>query len=231
MKIVITGSLGHIGKPLTKELVEKGHEVTVISSNPDKKSEIEAMGATAAIGNLDDVEFLISTFTGADALFAMEPPNYAATDLISYYEQTGRNFAQAVKQTGIKRVVHLSSYGAHLDKGTGMIVGSHKVEQILNALDGVTVTHLRPGYFYYNLNAFKEMIKHAGIMGANYGGDDVLVMVDPGDIAAAAAAELSLATGPGVRYIASDEMTCSEIASIIGQRYWQARLAMAHLQQ
>ncbi len=32
MKVVITGSLGHISKPLTTELVQKGHEVPVISS-------------------------------------------------------------------------------------------------------------------------------------------------------------------------------------------------------
>ena len=25
MKVIITGSLGHVGKPLTEELVEKGH--------------------------------------------------------------------------------------------------------------------------------------------------------------------------------------------------------------
>jgi uncharacterized protein YbjT (DUF2867 family) len=52
MKITITGSLGNISKPLTQELVEKGHSVTVISSNPEKQKEIEALGAAAAIGSL-----------------------------------------------------------------------------------------------------------------------------------------------------------------------------------
>ena len=48
MKIIVTGSLGHISKPLTKELVQKGHTVTVISSKPGKQKEIEALGAAAA---------------------------------------------------------------------------------------------------------------------------------------------------------------------------------------
>jgi NAD(P)H dehydrogenase (quinone) len=43
MKIVVTGSLGNISKPLTKLLVEKGHSVTVISSDPRKQSAIEAL--------------------------------------------------------------------------------------------------------------------------------------------------------------------------------------------
>jgi len=40
MKIVVTGSLGRISKPLTKSLVQKGHQVTVISSKQEKKKEI-----------------------------------------------------------------------------------------------------------------------------------------------------------------------------------------------
>ncbi len=74
MKIVLTGSLGNISKPLTAELVEKGHSVTVISSNPEKQSAIEALGATAAIGSITDVAFLTETFTGAGGVYSMVPP-------------------------------------------------------------------------------------------------------------------------------------------------------------
>ncbi len=65
MKIIVTGSLGHISKPLTEELVQKGHTVTVISSKPEKQAAIEALGATAAIGSVEDVSFLTTTFAGA----------------------------------------------------------------------------------------------------------------------------------------------------------------------
>ena len=62
MKIIVTGSLGHISKPLTQELVQKGHSVTVISSNPEKQKDIEAIGAKAAIGTMEDADFLSSNF-------------------------------------------------------------------------------------------------------------------------------------------------------------------------
>jgi len=58
MKIVLTGSLGNIGKPITIELVAKGHSVTVISSNLERKRDIQALGAKAAIGSMFDAEFL-----------------------------------------------------------------------------------------------------------------------------------------------------------------------------
>ncbi len=36
MKIVITGSLGNVAKPLTEQLAANGHQITVISSNEAK---------------------------------------------------------------------------------------------------------------------------------------------------------------------------------------------------
>ena len=217
MKIIVTGSLGHIGRPLATELVQKGHAVTVISSSAERQKDIEALGATAATGSLEDADFLAAAFSGADAVFAMVPPNYGEPDLVAYYTRIANNYAQAVRQSGIKHVVYLSSYGAHLDRGTGFILGAHHAENILNELPGIAITHLRPGYFYYNLYNFAGMIKGQGILGSNYGGDDKMILVDPLDIAAAAAEELgSTATGRKVRYIASDERTCNEVARILG---------------
>lgn len=217
MKIIVTGSLGHISKPLASALIHKGHTVTVISSNPEKQSDIEALGASAAIGSLEDVDFLVSTFSGANAVYVMIPPNYTTPDSRVFYQTIGNNYAQAIKKAGVKRVVHLSSWGAHLDKGTGFILGSHDVEGILNALPEAGITHLRAGAFYYNLYNFIDMIKGLGFIGTNYGSDDKLIMVAPTDIAAAAMEELEkTTTGNNVRYVASDEFTANEAARVLG---------------
>jgi uncharacterized protein YbjT (DUF2867 family) len=217
MKVVVTGSLGNISKPLATGLVQKGHQVTVISSNPEKQKDIEALGARAAIGSLENVDFMAQTFTGADAVYAMIPPNFAELDNIAYYRRIGNNYAMAIQRSGIKRVVHLSSYGAHLEKGTGFILGAHHVERILNELPNLAITHLRAGFFYTNLYRFIDMIKGAGFLAANYGGDDKLILVHPKDIAAAATEEIETpATGRKIRYVVSDEHTANEVAGIIG---------------
>ncbi|HEK20577.1 NmrA family NAD(P)-binding protein [Mucilaginibacter sp.] len=217
MKIVVTGSLGNISKPLTQTLLQKGYEVIVISSSADKKVDIEALGAIAAIGSLQDTDFLTATFRGADVVYAMIPPNFAAADPLAHYDAIGNSYAQAIEKSGIKRVVNLSSWGAHLAEGTGMIVGSHRVEEILNKLTGVDITYIRPGSFYYNLLHNIDMIKTAGFIGTNFGGDDKLVMVSPEDIATAIVEEIEQpSTGNKVRYVASDERSCNEIASVLG---------------
>ncbi len=219
MNIVITGSLGNISKPLATKLINDGHSVTVISSKADKQAAIEALGAMAAIGSLEDADFLTDTFAGAGAVYCMIPPNFAAPDQLGHYQTIGRSYAGAIRRSGVKRVVHLSSWGAHRETGTGFIVGSYHVEQMLNGLADVAVTHLRAGYIYYNLFNYVGMIKGAGMIGANYGGDDQLVLVAPADIAAAAAEELTAPdTEPGhtIRYVASDERTPDEIAQSLG---------------
>lgn len=218
MNIIITGSLGHIGKPLTETLVAQSHTVTVISSSEEKRAAIEALGATAAIGTLQDTDFVTKTFTGADAAFCMVPPDYTAPDAREHYRSIGRAYVQAVRAAGVKRIVHLSSFGAEKSQGTGFILGAHDVEGLMDGLEGVSVTHLRPAFFYYNLYQFAGMIKEAGFIGANYGEDDPLLMVHTDDIAAAAAEELAApAPHQRVRYIASDDRPASEVARVLGE--------------
>ena len=221
MKIIVTGSLGHISKPLTKELVEKKHAVTVISSNPGKQKDIEALGATAAIGSLEDVGFLAATFTGADAVYTMIPPNNyfdPNLDLMAYYPRIANNYAQAIQQSGVKRVVYLSSIGAHLAQGSGILIGHYKGEGIMNNLSDVAITFMRPVAFYYNLYSYVDMIKKAGFIGANFGEEDKGAWVSPIDIASAIAEEIvTPLAGRKVRYVASDELTCNEVAGILGK--------------
>lgn len=216
MKIIITGSLGNISKPLTSALVQQGHAITVISSKPEKQKEIEALGAAAAIGSLEDVKFLTATFDGADAVYCMTPPNYAEVDMVTYYRRVAANYIQAIQQSAVKRVIYLSSYGAHLEKGTGIILGSHKAEAMFNELNAVDITHMRPAYFYYNFNGFLSMIKKTGMMMANYGAEDKIVMVSPEDIAVAVAEEIVRPGISTIRYVASDEMSGNEIAAVLG---------------
>lgn len=222
MKIIITGSLGNISKPLTRMLLKEGHEVTVISRDAAKVAPIEILGAKAAIGSVQDLEFLIKTFEGADAVYTMVPPvSYMKPDLdpIAEFKTVGQNYAQAIGSAGVKKVVNLSSWGAHRDNGTGGIVGTFYLEQVMDALPAdVSIVHIRPTSFYYNLFAFIPAIKYTGKIAANYGGDDVTVLVSPEDIATAIADEMGKTiTGRSVRYVASDELTCSEVASVLGK--------------
>ncbi len=219
MKYVVTGSLGHISKPLAQHLVNAGHQVTIISSKAAKTAEIEKLGAKAAIGSVDDEAFLVQAFTGADAVYTMVPPTISEPNWPQYIAQVGKKYAAAIQATGVKYVVNLSSIGAHMPAGCGPVSGIHYVEEALNELEGVHVLHLRPGYFYYNFLNNAAMAKHIGILGSNFGAETKLTLVATEDIAEVAAEELLHLNfrGKSIRYLVSDERTTTEIAAVLGQ--------------
>ena len=219
MKYVITGGAGHISKPLAEKLLKAGHDVTVVGRSAENLKPITDLGATAAIGSVDDTGFLTKAFAGADAVYTMVPPNYGTSNWKQYIGQIGKNYTEAIRANNIQYVVNLSSIGAHLSDGAGPVSGLYLVEQSLNTLKDVNIKHLRPSYFFANLLANTGMVKHMNIIGSNFGGKDFkLVLVHTNDIAEAASEELlQLAfTGQSIRYIASDEKSTDEIAGVLG---------------
>ena len=224
MEIIITGSLGNISRPLATALVQGGHRVTVISSKPERQREIESLGANTAIGTMEDIEFLTATFSGADVVYVMETLNSNAffdpqTDVVAGITRIGENYKQAIIQSGVKQVVHLSSIGAHTNHGTGLIKMHYNVENILRTLpDDVSIKFMRPVGFYTTLFPFIQTIKARNAIISNYGGDQKEPWVSPLDIAATIAEEIEKPfDGRSIRYIASDEASPNEVANILGE--------------
>lgn len=217
MNITITGSLGNVSKALGQILVQKGHRVTIVTSDGRKASAVEAIGALPAVGSISDSRFLTNAFMDADAVYTMVPPNWGVSDYRDYIRETGKTYRDAIKSSGVTRVVNLSSIGAHLENGTGAIAGLHDVEQTLNSLDPVAVKHLRPGLFFTNFFFDIPTIRKAGVMGNNYGADTRIVISDPRDIAEAAAQELQDSfQGQTHRYVASEQLKVAGAVKILG---------------
>ena len=217
MKITITGSLGNISQQLTSSLTDKGHQVTVISNNRERIKAIEGLQASAAIGSVEDVDFLTTAFKGADAVYTMVPPNLSTPDYKGFTLQVGANYAKAIEQTGVQYVVNLSSAGSPL-AGVKPLTGYQNLEEKLDALQSINVLHLRPGGFYSNFYGSIGLIKHQGIIGNNFDETVKMIMSHPHDIADAAADALDTLTfkGRNIKYIVSDEKTGKETAQLLG---------------
>lgn len=220
MKYVVTGSTGHISKPLTAKLVAAGHTVTVVSHSAARADEIKGLGAEAAIGSLNDLDFITRKFTGADAVYIMiPPPPPTVTNWLESQKAIADNYVAALKAAQVKYAVVLSSIGAHKRKGVGPVDGTAYLEEELLKQSETKVHVLRPGYFYPNLFGQLGIIKGAGIVGSAQPADTKLVLVDPSDIAEAAAAKL-LSPPAGnytIEYIASeDTATWADVTKALG---------------
>ncbi len=225
MKIILTGSLGNIGKPLSKLLVAAGHQVTVISSKKERSLEIETLGAIPAIGSIQDVEFLTETFKGADAVYLMEAWESIGSlfdkdiDFLAEFKKIAQTYVTAVGRSGVKKVIHLSSIGAHSDQGTGSLLVHYHVEQVLRTLpEDISIKFMRPVGFFSNIYRWLPTIRSQGKIIQSYGGANKEPWVSPYDIAATVADEMEKPfSGRTVHYIASDEVSPDEIAAVLGK--------------
>lgn len=219
MKYVLTGGAGHITKPAAEKLLAAGHEVILISRNADNAKELIAKGAKVAEGSVEDAAFITKTLAGADAVYLMIPPNFSPEGgWRTYQNKVADHYISAIQANNIKKVVVLSSVGAHMGNGAGPVDGLADFEKKLATLTGVDVKLLRPSYFMYNLFGMIPLIKGMNIMGSNFGGtDEKLVLVHTNDIAEVVAEELLKLdfTGQTVRYIAGDERNTNEIAEVL----------------
>jgi uncharacterized protein YbjT (DUF2867 family) len=158
----------------------------------------------------------------------MIPTDYAAPDMAAAQDQLGAAIAGAVTSAGVERIVNLSSIGAHLAARNGPIAGLHRQEQRLNALGGLEVLHLRPGYFYENHFAAIEMIRTMGLHADMTAPDVPLPMVATADIAHVVARELRSHSGKGKRVLhlrAPHLYTMREATALLGAAVDKPRLA------
>lgn len=224
MIVTVTGSLGNVGRTLTEKLIAKGHTVKVVTSNPVRSEEIRALGAVPLVGSVHDYEFVKHSFEGSDAVYLMIPPDYNAADISEYIKTTGRQYANALRETGVKLAVNLSSIGAHLEGGLGPTGANFDVEQRLNELQQVHVLHLRPGMFMTNFYGAMPMIQYQGIVGNNFNGAANLPLTHPRDIAEAAfrAIDDFSVSGKQVQYVVSDVKNGDQVARTLGSAVGKA---------
>lgn len=205
--IVITGATGNIGSKITQTLLDQGQKIRCIARHADLLLPFTDRGAEAATFSLAQTELLSEAFSGADAVFAMIPPNYGAPDFLAYQEMIGSSLVTAIEQADVKYVVNLSSLGADLPDKTGPIKGLHAQEQRLNRMTGVHVLHLRPAYFMENLLMNVQLIKTMNIMGSDLRPDLSMPMIATRDIADVAA-----------RHLLEKKFTGRSVIHLLGER-------------
>lgn len=203
----VTGATGNIGGRIAKTLLREGHEVRVLGRDEKKLQSLVKLGAKAYVGQPEDTDTLVQAFRGADAVFAMIPPHFGAADYRGFQNVVGDALGRAIQESGVKKVVNLSSVGAQHAEGVGVVKGLHDQERRLNRLESVDVVHLRPAFFLENAFHSVGLIKSAGINGSPLKPDVKIAMVATEDIAARA-----------IEHLRSLSFTGKQVDEILGER-------------
>jgi len=217
---VVLGASGNTGHVVAKNLLARQQKVRVVGRNAAHLQPHAAQGAEIFIGDVTDAAALTKAFQNADTAYVMIPPNLTSNDPLAYSERVSDAIAAALKNSGVKNVVALSSIGADKSKGTGPVVGIYKLEQKLSQIDGANVLFLRAGYFMENTLPQAAAISKMGFAVGPIRPDLKLPMIATRDIGAVAAdALLNLAFhGKQTQEVLGQrDISYTEVAAIIGK--------------
>ncbi|MGP3991257.1 NmrA family NAD(P)-binding protein [Streptomyces sp. 3N207] len=140
------GANGQTGGAVARILLTQSQPVRVVLRPGRSGQEWESRGAEVAHANVQDAAALTGVFAGARAVYVLNPPAYAASDMLASARAVADAYATALNAAG-SRVVALSSIGAQHAEGTGNIVTTHILEQTLTPLGA---SFVRPGNFMTN---------------------------------------------------------------------------------
>lgn len=205
--IAVMGASGNTGRVVAENLLRAGEKIRVIGRSEARLAPFAARGAESAVGDILEASFLDRAFRGADGVYAMIPPDYTENEYLARCDRIGEAISRAVRDSGVKRIVFLSSLGAELPEGTGPIVGLHRQEERLSAIPSIDLLILRPGFFFENHLANIELIKSQGVNGGAIAPDVPIAMI--------ATREIGEATS---RALVALDFRGTTIRELLGQR-------------
>jgi len=182
---IVTGASGRVGSALVGELHRRGMPVIAVIRDKDKAG-MFGDGVQVRIADIFNANVLAQAFNGGSAAFLVTPENMYSEDVIGDAEKVIENYRKAVIASGIKRIVGLSSMGAHLGEGSGNLYISYLLEKAFEDLP-VQTTFIRTAYYFSNWLGYLDLAKEHGILPTFFNPDQKIAMVSSADVAQFAA--------------------------------------------
>lgn len=226
--LTVMGATGNTGTAVTRLLLDAGEEVRAVGRSEAKLADLARAGAEPMVGDATDPDVLTKAFAGADAVYtlvAADPslPGYAARQ-----DEMGESVVTALQESGVRYAVALSSLGADVPSGTGLIGTLRAQEQRLQHLQGVNVLALRPGLFFETFRESLDAIRQEGVHADAVAPDVPIPMIAARDIAAVAAGALRARDWSGLvvrELLGQRDLTFAEVTTMIGERIGTPDLA------
>jgi uncharacterized protein YbjT (DUF2867 family) len=145
----VMGITGQVGGAVARTLLAQGKSVRGIVRNPAKAQAWLERGVELVKADYRDAVGLQSAFSGVEGGFVMIPPNVAPAPGFPEARAVVSALRKAFLAARPPKLVYLSSIGAHLDRGLGLITQLNILERDLESLP-VPNAFLRAAWFMEN---------------------------------------------------------------------------------
>ena len=153
--ISIIGVTGRVGGSAASRLLEMSKQVRAVVRDEAKGQVWASKGASVAVADMTDGDGLRRAIAGSEAVFVMLPPLFDPSPGFPEAKGLIDSLSAALRQSEAKRIVALSTIGAHVTR-PNLLNALHMMEESFRQLP-MPVTFLRPGWFMEN---------HAGDVGS-----------------------------------------------------------------
>jgi uncharacterized protein YbjT (DUF2867 family) len=120
-------------------------------------------GVELVIGDVHDAGSLARAFAGTDGAFAMTPPYYGSDNPLGDNQRAVTAVTEAAHESGLAKLVFLSSVGAQRDRGTGAILKLHE-EEVQWTDMGLPVAAIRAAWFMENFSNLIPIARAQGVL-------------------------------------------------------------------
>jgi uncharacterized protein YbjT (DUF2867 family) len=212
---VIAGITGNTGAAAAEALLARGEAVRAIVRDEGRATAWAARGVELRRADLTDAESLARSFEGAAGAYLFAPPLSEDGEHATLYVAIARAVRTAALRARLPRLVFLSSEGAHIPAGTGVIRSLHLAEAEL-AGAAPRLTFLRATYFQDNWRAILPAAAADGILPTMLG-EGRRAMVAAADVGRTAAALLLEENPPDlVNLVGPEDFGPHDVAAAIG---------------
>lgn len=109
MNITLIGT-GFVGAAVLEELLQRGHQVTVLARHPDKLS--PRPGLTVRQGSAQNADDVKAAATGQDAVISAYNPGWSVPDIHDQFLAGTRAIHAGVKASGTRRLLVIGGAGS-----------------------------------------------------------------------------------------------------------------------
>ena len=208
MTILVTGATGTVGTSLVLQLRSRNQNVRALVHNPNKAAGLDGSAVEKVRADFADPASLRKALDGVDAVFL------ACGNIPDQVEYECTVIDEATR-AGVQRIVKLSARGATIGSRAAYWDWHGVIERHLKA-SGIPSVLLQPSFMMTNLLASADQVRDRGMLFAP-AADARIAMIDPRDVAAAAAVALTTDGHDGDAYVLTgpDAITFQQVAQTL----------------
>ena len=144
----VTGITGKVGGVVARSLLKAGLPVRAVVRDIAKGKPWADLGCEIALAEIGNAEALAKALEGTESVFLMTPPNYDPQPGFPATQANAAAIKIALETARPKRVVFLSTVGAHVAE-PNLLNNSRMTEEMLRTVD-LPVCLLRAAWFMEN---------------------------------------------------------------------------------